>query len=150
MDGEATDTNGKAPWHIWVVGIIALLFNAIGAFDFTMTMIQGSAYLETAGMTPAQIEHYEQFPGWMTVVWAIGVWGAIIASVLLLLRNRLAYPLFGVALAAFVINNLYTYVLTDGGKVMGGQMAITSAIIAALLAFFTWYSQAMIKRGVLR
>ena len=45
---------------------------------------------------------------------------------------------------------LYTYVLTDGGAVMGQQMAITSAVIAGLLVFFSWYSRFMTLRGVLR
>ncbi|HEX7151362.1 MAG TPA: hypothetical protein VF618_07720 [Thermoanaerobaculia bacterium] len=45
---------------------------------------------------------------------------------------------------------LYTYVLTNGGPIMGRQMAITSAVIALLLLFFSWYSRAMTKRGVLR
>jgi len=25
------------PWHVWVVGIVALLWNAMGALDYTMT-----------------------------------------------------------------------------------------------------------------
>jgi hypothetical protein len=40
--------------------------------------------------------------------------------------------------------------LTDGGAIMGRQMAITSAVIAGLLVFFSWYSWFMSGRGVLR
>lgn len=145
-----TDLTTKAPWHLWVVGVIALLFNAIGAFDYTMTMLQGTAYQAAAGMTPEQIAHYQDMPVWMTSDWAIGVWGAVLGSVLLLLRNTLAVPAFAVSLAAFLISLVYTYALTDGGAVMGQQMAITSAVIAALLIFFLCYSWAMTKRGVLR
>jgi len=144
-----TMTN-KAPWHLWLVGVIALLFNSIGAYDYVMSMTQGASYMASAGMTPAQIAHYEAMPAWMTAVWAIGVWGAMLGSVLLLLRNKLAAPVFAVSLAAFLVSLVYTYVLTDGGAVMGGQMAIASAVIAALLIFFIWYSRAMTRRGVLR
>lgn len=152
MTGESmmTDMTNKAPWHLWVVGVIALLFNSIGAFDYVMSMTQGAKYMASAGMTPAQIAHYQAMPVWMTAVWAIGVWGAMLGSVLLLLRNKLAAPVFAVSLAAFLVSLLYTYVLTDGGAVMGGQMAIASAVITALLIFFIWYSRAMTKRGVLR
>lgn len=145
-----TDVGNKTPWHLWAVGIVAVLFNAIGVFDFTMTMMQGAGYMASAGMTPAQIAHYEAMPAWMTAVWAIGVWGAMLGSVLLLLRNKLAAPVFAVSLAAFLVSLLYTYVLTGGGAVMGGQMAIASAVITALLIFFIWYARAMTKRGVLR
>jgi hypothetical protein len=144
------DATVKAPWHIWLTGIIAVLFNAIGVFDFVMTMAQGAEYQASAGMTPDQIAHYQTMPGWMTIVWAIGVFTAFLASILLLLRRKLALPVFVLSLAAFLVSLLYTYVLTNGGALMGRQMAITSAVIAGLLVFFSWYSRFMIVRGVLR
>lgn len=144
------DAPAKAPWHLWVVGVFATLFNAIGVFDYVMSRAQGAQYLASAGMTPEQIAHYLQMPGWMMVVWAVGVFGAFGASVLLLMRRRLAFPVFVVSLAAFLVSLLYTYVLTNGGAVMGPQMAITSAVIAALLLLFSAYAWRMGLRGVLR
>ena len=145
-----TEMTSKTPWHLWLVGVIAVLFNAIGAFDYVMSMTQGASYMAKAGMTPAQIAHYQEMPTWMTADWAIGVWGAILGSVLILLRRKLAVPVFAVSLAAFLISLIYTYVLTDGGEIMGGQMAMVSVLITALLIFFIWYSRLMTKRGVLR
>jgi hypothetical protein len=145
-----TDAKVKSPWHIWLVGVIAVLFNSIGVFDFVMSMAQGAEYQASAGMTPDQIAHYQEMPSWMTLVWAVGVFGAFLASVLLLLRRKLALPVFVLSLAAFLISLVYTYVLTDGGAIMGQQMAITSAVIAGLLTFFSWYSWFMAVRGVLR
>ena len=145
-----TDALVKTPWHIWLIGVIAVLFNSIGVFDFVMSMAQGAEYQASAGMTPDQIAHYQGMPSWMTVVWAVGVFGAFLASILLLLRRRLALPVFILSLAAFLVSLLYTYVLTDGGAVMGPQMAIASAVIAALLVFFIGYSRFMAVAGVLR
>ncbi len=145
-----TNAPMKAPWHIWLVGLIALLFNSVGVFDFVMSMLQGAKYQASAGMTPDQIAHYQQMPSWMMVVWAVGVFGAFLASILLMLRRKQASLVFIVSLAAFLVSLLYTYVLTNGGAVMGQQMAITSAVIAGLLVFFSWYSRDMARRGVLR
>jgi hypothetical protein len=145
-----TDAPVRTPWHLWLVGLIAVLFNSIGVFDFVMSMAQGAKYQASVGMTPEQIAHYQQMPSWMMVAWAVGVFGAFLASILLLLRRRQALPAFIVSLAAFVVSLLYTYVLTDGGAVMGQQMAVTSAVIAGLLAFFSWYSRFMTLRQVLR
>jgi hypothetical protein len=144
------DAPAKTPWHLWLVGVIAVLFNAIGVFDFVMSRAQGAAYMASAGMTPDQIAHYMGMPVWMTGVWAVGVFGAFGASVLLLLRRRLAFPVFVLSLAAFLVSLLYTYVLTNGGAIMGRQMAVTSAMIAILLVLFSWYSRWMAARGVLR
>ncbi|MDP1586238.1 MAG: hypothetical protein Q8M07_00720 [Prosthecobacter sp.] len=143
------DSKGVAPWHLWVVGIIALLFNSIGAFDYVMSMTQGASYQASVGMTSAQIAHYQNLPMWMKVVWPTGVWTAEAASVLILLRRSLAFPIFVVSLTAFLISVLYTYVLSDGGAIMGPPMAITSAVITGLLMFFIWYTRAMTRRGVL-
>ena len=145
-----TDARTKTPWHLWLVGIVAVLFNCIGVIDFVMTKTQGAAYMASAGMTPDQIAHFQEMPGWMTVVWIVGVFGAFLASIFLLLRKKLAFPVFVLSLAAFLVSLLYTYVLTNGGAVMGQQMAITSAVITGLLVFFIWYSRFMAARGVLR
>lgn len=145
-----TDAPMKTPWHLWLIGVIAVLFNSIGVFDFVMSMVQGAKYQASAGMTPDQIAHYQQMPSWMTLVWAVGVFGAFLASILLLLRRKLAWPVFVLSLAAFLVSLIYTYVLTNGGAVMGQQMAITSAVIAGLLVLFGWYSRFMAVRGVLR
>ena len=147
---ETAASTEKAPWHLWLVGVVALLFNAIGVFDFAMNLIQGPRYMEAAGMTPAQIAHYQQLPAWMMAVWAVGVWGAFGASILLLLRRKLAYPIFAVSLAAFLLSFVYTYLLSDGGAAMGGDMTIANVVITVLLVFFIWYSRRMSERGLLR
>ena len=145
-----TDPKLRSRWHLWLVGVIAVLFNFIGVFDFVMSMAQGAKYQASAGMTPDQIAHYQAMPGWMTVVWAVGVFGAFLASILLLARRKLAFPVFVLSLAAFLTSLLYDYVLTEGGAIMGQQMAIASAVIATMLVFFIWYSWFMSVRGVLR
>lgn len=140
----------STPGHVWAVGAFALLFNAIGVFDYTMNQLQGPRYLASVGMTPEQVAHYQAMPGWMMGVWAVGVFGAFGASVLLLMRRALAAPVFAVSLAAFLVSVFYNHVLTNGGALLGRQMAITSAVIAALLLLFIVYSRAMATRGVLR
>ncbi len=144
-----TDAPVKAPWHLWVVGIAALLFNAIGAFDYLMSKTQGEAYMAAGGMTPEQIAHYTGLPLWMDVVWAIGVWAAVLASILLLVRRKIALPVFVVSLAAFLVSTLYHYVLTEAGR-MGAQGWIINGVIAGELILLAWYARAMGRRGVLR
>lgn len=158
---DTTSMTTRTPWHLWVVGVIAVLWNAYGGYDYTMSMTQGATYMAASGMTPDQIAYYDTMPVWMTAVWAIGVWGGVLGSLLLLLRNKLAFPVFVVSFAAFVISLLYTYGLSDGGKVMGFMMKdgvkvassmviIMNVVIAAGCAFFTGYAWMMSKKGVLR
>ena len=145
-----TDIATKVPWHLYAIGVFAVLFNAIGVFDFTMTMVQGTAYLASAGMSAEQVAYYDLMPFWILIIWAVGVFGAFIASILLLLRKKLALQIFLVSIAAYVVNLFHTYVMTAGGTIMGRQNAIASMVIFSLLAGFCTYAWRMSNRAVLR
>jgi hypothetical protein len=137
----------KAPRHLWIVGVLAVLWNAIGAFDYTATQLRLESYM--SAFTPEQLEYFYGFPAWAVAAWAFGVWGAFLGSIALLLRKSWAVALFGVSIAGLVFTTLHNFVLTDGAALMGpGAMAFSAIIwVIALLLFF--YARAMSKRGVL-
>jgi len=139
----------RTPWHLWVVGILGLLWNGFGAMDFAMTMIQGEDWLRMMKMNEAQIAYMDSYPAWMYVVWFAGTWGAIAGSVLLLLRSRWAMHAFLVSLIGFLLSLVYAYFLSNTREVMGGMEAMHAAIFVGCV-FFLWYAWAMGKRGVLR
>ena len=76
----------KTPLGFWIISGLSLLWNAFGAFDYTMTQTKNAEYL--AAFTPEQRTYFESFPTWMEAAWALGIWGALAGSALLLLRNR--------------------------------------------------------------
>ncbi|MGE3333474.1 MAG: hypothetical protein AB7I36_07515 [Rhodospirillaceae bacterium] len=145
-----TEAQAKTPGHVWAVGLAAVLFNAIGAFDYVMSKTQGAAYMSAGGMTPEQIAFIQEYPTWMDVVWPTGVWTAFVASLLILARRKAAFPLFVISLAAFLLNQLYIHVLTNGGDILGPSMGVISAVITAELVALIWYTHAQTRRGVLR
>jgi hypothetical protein len=136
----------KAPRHLWVVGVLAVLWNAIGAFDYTATQLRLESYM--SAFTP-ELEYFYGFPAWAVAAWAFGVWGAFLGSIALLLRKSWAVALFGASIAGLVFTTLHNFVLTDGAALMGQDaMAFTAVIWAIALALF-FYARAMAKRGVL-
>lgn len=147
----------RTPWHLWVVGIVSLLWNAYGAYDYLMTHIRGDAYLResatqmgwNATQTDAFVAYYNGMPAWMTAVWAVGVWGAVLGSILLLLRMKLAVWAFVASLLAFVLSVINTMVLSNAPEGVRSMIWMQAIIFVACL-FFVWYSWAMAKRGVLR
>ena len=76
----------KTPWHLWVIGVVTLLWNAGGAFDYLMTETRAQWYLDQ--FTPEQLDYFYGFPPWVVASWAVGVWFAVLGSVLLLVRSR--------------------------------------------------------------
>lgn len=140
----------KTPWHLWAVGALSVPWNAFGCVDYTMTALQGETWLRSMNMNDAQIASLEAMPAWMTGVWAIGVWGALLGSVLLLLRMRLAFPVFVVSLIAYAVSLIYAYALSDQAAVMPEGTWIMQIVILVGCLFFVWYARMMTKRGVLR
>jgi hypothetical protein len=132
------------------VGGLGLLWNGFGAFDYLMTHLQGDAYLSGIGMTDPQIAYFQAMPAWMTAAWAVGVWGALLGTVLLLLRTRLALPVFIASLAGLLVGLVYAYGLSDGGALMGTMGMVMNAVILAGSLFFVWYAWRSVKTGVLR
>lgn len=140
----------KTPWHLWLVGAIGLLWNGFGAFDFASTLLRGEAYLRELGMNEAAIAYYDAMPWWALAIWAIGTWGAIVATVLLLVRSKWALHAFVVSFAGFLLSLVYTFVLSDPPDMGGDNMWIMYLVIAGGCVFFIWYAWLMTKRGVVR
>jgi hypothetical protein len=141
----------KTPIHLWIVGILSLLWNAGGALDYVMTRAGDAAYL--ASQPPERLMLLEQAPAWFSITWPLGVWFSIIGSLLLLMRSRYAGFAVLVSLLGLIGSSIYTYGIADGGNmvVAAGTVAIVFTIAIPLLLVAQWlYARAMTKRGVLR
>ena len=142
--------SAKAPWHLWVVGGLSLLWNAVGAVDFTMTQTHNETWLK--GFTPEQLAYIHGFPLWSVFAWGVGTWGSFLGSVMLLARRGLAFHAFAASLAGALGTSLYSFGLSDGLKIMGGGvgMIIFNGIIILISVLLLVYARTMRRRGVLR
>ncbi|MXO47248.1 hypothetical protein GRI69_03090 [Erythrobacter vulgaris] len=135
----------KTPWHLWVVGILTLLWNAVGCWSYTSTQL---GMLDGYGMSREAIDYVTEFPAWADALWALGVWGALAGSILILLRSRHAVTAMLVALVGLVGTTIYQRVLTELPVDMAG-IGLPIVIWATTL-FLTWYAFRMRSQGVLR
>lgn len=146
---DTPEASTKALWHLWVVGGLSLLWNAMGAFDFVMTQTKNEAYMQA--FTPEQLEYFYGFPLWVNVSWGIATGASVIGSLFLLLRLRAALPVFMVSFVAMVLTTLHNFVLSDGWRVMGGVgVLIFSAVIFVIALLLVVYACRMGRRCVLR
>jgi hypothetical protein len=137
----------STPLHLWIIGVIALLWNAMGAYDYLMTQTQNEAYM--AEFTPEQLDFFYGFPTWLVAFWALAVWGSVLGSVLLLLRKGLAEYVFLVSFVCMVVVALHNYVFADGLAAMG-VVGLVFSIAIFVVALFLWlYARAMRARGIL-
>jgi hypothetical protein len=133
-----------------VVGGLSLLWNAVGALDFTMTQTDNEAWLK--GFTQEQLAYIHGFPLWSVFAWGVGTWGSFLGSVMLLCRRGLAFHLFAASLAGALGTTLYSFGLSDGLRIMGGGvgMVVFNGIILTVSVLLLVYAKNMRKRGLLR
>ncbi len=141
------ETRRATPWHFWVVAAVAVLWNGFGGYDYTMSHLQGETYYRQMGMSEAAVAAVASYPSWMHAVWAVGVWGSVAGSVLLLLRMRWAFHAFALSTLGAVGALAYNLAVPGLTEVMSPVMP---AVIVVICLFFVWYAWTMTKRGVLR
>ena len=139
------NTVARTPWHVWVVGLVSLLWNSVGGFSYTMTRL---GKLEDLGMSQTEIAFFESSPVWANAFWALGVWGAIAGSVLILLRSRFALHALVVAIIGLLGSNTWQYAIADVPETL--QSPALTLMIWATTLFMLYYAFRMTRAGVLR
>ena len=153
-----TTINGarpRTPWHLWVVGGVSLLWNAIGANDYLQSQLRNRTYLESMTGTyditaDEMIAYIDGFPAWAQASWAFGVWGSVSGSLLLLFRSRFALWAFLISGVGAVVTSLYQFSGAMPEALQGSGQLIFAAIIWAITLGLIYYSLRMRKAGVLR
>lgn len=150
MDDLETGTV-RPPAHLWAVGVIGLLWNSFGCIDYTMSKLDPAGYLASVGMDAEAQAYMQAFPAWQTVFWALGVWGSLAGSILLLLRSRHAVAAFAVSLAGLLVSQGYEYTLAAAPASMHTPAVLgMSLVILCALIFQLWYANRLKSAGVLR
>ena len=143
-----SSTVQRTPVHLWIVGVLSLLWNLVGAFDYLATQLKLEGYM--ARFTPEQLEYFYSIPAWAVSGWAVAVWSALAGSVGLLLRRGWALWAFVVSLVGMAASTVYNFGMSNGAEVMGTGGVVFSAVIwlvGILLAVYAWRQR---SSGVLR
>eukprot|EP01041_Mallomonas_annulata_P028835 gene28835-50732_t len=85
-------------------------------------------------------------PAWMTAFWALGVWGAVVGTLLLFARSRWSLHAFVASLGGLLVSLVYTHLLTNGREIMGQPVLIMNGVVLVGCLFFLWYAQRMLSR----
>ena len=146
-DLYAGEARSRTPVHLWIVAILALLWNGMGAFDYLATQLELDFYMSR--FNAEQLEYFYSFPKLVTACWAFAVWGAVAGTIGLLLRKKWAVWAYVVACAGMALTAIYNFGMTNGAEIMGSTGVIFSIIIWMFAFFLLWYSWSQSKKGVL-
>jgi len=142
-------TRTSTPVHLWIAAILGTLWNGLRVFDFVMTETVNPEYLAKYG--PDATAYYMSFPEWFLAFWALGVWGGLAGSLLLLARSKHATMMFALSLVGLFVTTVHQFLLSPPPA----DQTTTGMLLGVLL---TWaiaigqfvYARDMKTRGVLR
>jgi len=143
-EAAVSSVKPNAPWHIWVVGILTLLWDGAGAY--TIMMAQAA---RLPGLTPDEIAYYAKQSLWFVIVTDFALVTAIAAGVALLLRSRHAVGLFAISLIAILQTNAWDLGAETSRALASRGALIATCVIVVLAGLQLWYAMATKKRAVL-
>lgn len=139
-------SGSPALWFWGAVGL-GLVWNVFGAVQFVGTLSATPESLQAQGMTAEQATVMLRYPMWMTVVFAIGVFGGVLGCGLLLLRKSAAVPVFVASLLGYIA--LYIGDIVHGVFAALGmpQVAILSVVVL-IAASLLWLARHARAQGI--
>jgi hypothetical protein len=147
----ATAYSAPTPKHLWVVGILSLLWNCVGATDYVMTVTGNVAWFEMMGLGAEELAWMASFPTWAVAAWAVGVWGSVAGSILLLLRSRHATTAYLLSIIGAIVSFGFQFTSVDKPASMAGGAALVMPIAIMILIVAQWYyARRQAAAGVLR
>ena len=130
-----TSTN-KPTVSYWIIAVIALIWNIMRVMSYL-----GQVYMTDdmkASMTPEQQELLANTPAWSTGLFAVAVFAGLLGSFLLLMRKKLATPVFLISLITVLINMGYSFFATNQSEVFGKMHGIVMPIMIIIIAVFLY------------
>jgi hypothetical protein len=134
MTKEASPARG--PIWLLAAAIFGVVWNAYGVYQYIGSFAQTKASLMTAGMTASQADLYLSLPAWMSVVFAVGVFGGLAGSIALLMKRSIALPIFTVSVIGYILLFVgdYYYGIFDNIPTQLAILTVVVVVAAALLS----------------
>lgn len=135
----------KAPWHLYLIGAAALLWSAVGVFDFLATLTRFPPYMDR--FPEAAREYWATLPAWVFGVWALGVFSALIGAMLLLRRQRMSVRVLAGSTASTLFATALSYSRPAADYDANRVFAVCIIVVSLLILNYAFHQS---KRGVLR
>lgn len=136
----------RVPGWFWIVAVLALVWNLFGLAMFYLQVTMTPEQL--AQLPEAHSELTQAFPSWIWAMNGIAVVTGTLGSLLLLMRKRMALPLFWLSLVAVLV--LFGYCLFPGRmlEVLGPAQALPMPVTVTVIALFlVWFTRKASARG---
>ena len=137
--------NRETPNWIYVASVIFIGWNMTGAIFYLNEMFMGPEMFDT--MNSAQQDFFSSRPAWVTASYATAVWVGLVGAFLLLLRKRLALPVFIVSLIGALLQITYNLFIGGGLEAFGPSALIVPSLVTIIGFVEVWASKKATDEG---
>lgn len=142
-----TQNSNKPATSFWVIGVLALIWNALGVMAYLGQKLMTD---EMKAMIPAdQLEIIENTPAWATAAFAVAVWFGLLGCIVLLMRKKIATTLFIISIIGVLTQLVYNLFLTNAIEVFGNQSLIQPLVTVSVSVFLIWHAKKCADDGIL-
>jgi hypothetical protein len=131
---------GGVHWSFWLIGVVALIFNAMGVINYFVQMNADSL----ASFPEVYRPIIEGRPAWATSAFAIAVFGGSLACLLLLLRKSAAFYVFILSLLGVIVTMVHIFGVAGLSSI---EVWIGVLMQWVVTAFLIWYSKLAERKG---
>lgn len=134
------------PGWFRLIAIVLTLWGLLGCFALYAHVAWGPSMDPNA--TGWDHAYYAALPVWFTAVYCVSIFGGLLGSVALLMRSKLAHPLYIASLAGVIVQFGYVFLMTDLIAHKGALATVPFPLfIAAVAVFQIWFSVYAKRRG---
>jgi len=145
-----SDSKNVSPLF-WVVGALFLLWNIVGCYFYIMgATMSDETYGKEFGEQMLALR--DDVPPWTTGAFALAVFSGLLASIMFLMRKKIAFPIFVVSLIFAVISfiwGLTTPEYIEAAKAVDQNPYFMPVLVTVLGIVEVIVSRMKVKKGIL-
>ena len=146
--GTSTQAQTASPGWVKLVAIVGLAWNLLGTLAFFWYTVLMEMFVTPEAMAALpeaervqlqlQLDMVQAMPSWVTWVFAIAVFGGVLGCILMLMKRKLAVPVFALSLAGIVIQNIHSFGIARVHETFGASTFIQPALVFIIGVFLLW------------
>lgn len=144
VENDGTESATAPKWFL-IVSIVFLLWNVLGLMAFFMQVLMSEDALKA--LPEDQQTLYENLPIWVNIAFACAVIGGTLGCIGLLLKKKWALPLFVISILGVLVQNSYSFLMSDVVKVMGPAAVVMPLVVIAIGIGLVFLSKSAISKG---
>lgn len=139
----------KTPWHLWLIALFFIFIYAYGIYDYFMMLGHNADYYNSKNYGEAVHKYFTNYSVVPLILWTINIFGSMIASVLLLFRNRWVVWIALISAVSMLILEAITFAFKNRWEVLGPFISMFDLGLLIITWAFFFYCRYLLKRGIL-